>query len=158
MAQEGLRCIEVASLQLGDIDMLDWFIRVVGKGGHERYLPLSEETIRAIRDYLGEYPASSGTLIRSYVHPTDGIRPATIGNLVSECMKAAGVKGRRSERRSAHSLRHSAAQHILDHGATIEQVREILGHRDLSSTAIYLKRRHAVTELRSAMTGREYRR
>jgi integrase/recombinase XerC len=64
MVQEGLRCGEVAALQVGDIDFLDRTARTVGKGGHERFLPLSDETWRAIQEYLRERPATSGPLIR----------------------------------------------------------------------------------------------
>jgi hypothetical protein len=56
---------------------------VHGRGGHERLLPLSDETIsEALRVYLGEYPATVGPLIRSYIHPDRGMGPGTIGALV----------------------------------------------------------------------------
>jgi integrase/recombinase XerC len=67
MVQEGLRCGEVAALEVGDIDFNDRTARSWARVGTSRFLPLSEETWRALEAYLREYPATSGPLVRSYL-------------------------------------------------------------------------------------------
>jgi integrase/recombinase XerC len=154
MVQEGLRCCEVANLQLADIDFIDRTARVVGKGGHERLLPLTEETWNVLERYLDEQPLTAGPLIRSY-RTSGGLRADTISGLVG------GVDVRRRIKRwardgiSAHALRHSAATNMLRSGAHLRDVQAALGHASPSSTQRYLPT--VVNDLRTAMGGRRYR-
>ena len=82
MVQEGLRCVEVAGLEVGDVDPVNGTLIVVGKGGHQRMLPISDETARALRRYLFEHPAPSGPLIRSYQHQARAISAHYVSDLV----------------------------------------------------------------------------
>lgn len=158
MLQEGLRRKEVAELQVGDVDLANASVLVRGKGGSgqiTRVLPMSDETRAALNDYLTEHPASFGPLIRSYVRPDCGLTPHTVGELVSAWMAASGVKGAPGDGKSAHALRHSMANHMIDNGANVLEVQQALGHANLQTTQIYLRGR--VEDLRKAMGGRKYR-
>lgn len=157
MAQEGLRRAEVAAVQLGDVDLCNLTLQVRGKGGQGQVtaaVPLSVETARAIEDYLGEVGRVAGPLIRSKVHPDRGITPHTVGDLVTRWMADAGVKQAPRDGRSGHALRHSCANHMMDLGATTEQVQQALRHRSIRSTEVYTRGR--VEPLREVMAGRSY--
>lgn len=150
MAQEMLRAMEVAGLELGDIDFDDRLLIVRhGKGGHQRVLPVSDETLSAIRVYLGEHPARSGFLIRSYLDPAAPLRSRYLAALVSDAMHRAGID------ESGHALRHSGASDMLDRGANIRQVQIALGHASLGTTQRYLRWSDG-RDLRDAMGGRRY--
>lgn len=156
MVQEGLRCLEVANLEVGDVDEVNRTIVVVGKGGHQRMLPLSDETWGALRDYLNRYPTTAGPLVRSYAHPNRGLSPGYISSRVRKWMAEAGVKQRPRDRVAAHSLRHTAATDVLRKTGNVRLVQQMLGHTSLSSTQVYL--RTYPQELREAMAGRSYKR
>lgn len=157
MVQEGLRCKEVAGLQLGDIDTQAQTLIVVGKGGHQRMLPISEETGKAMRRYLLEYPASAGPLVRRYDEPARGLTAHYVGDLVRRWEKESGVKHRPRDGVGAHSLRHTAATDVLRaSGGNVVLVQQMLGHASLQTTQVYL--RTYPEDLRKAMEGRKYKR
>lgn len=147
--QQGLRACEVVNLQMGDIDPDDRIMVVNGKGGHQRVLPITEETWAAINRYLAEHPASAGPLVRSYNHPTRGITAHYVSRLVSAWMHDAGVQA------SGHALRHTAATDMLRGNAHLRDVQNALGHQSLATTQRYLP--FVVHDLREAMGGRSYR-
>jgi site-specific recombinase XerD len=152
----GLRCVEVARLQVTDYDPVAGTIRVVGKGMHERELPVPVETRAVIDRYLASVGGvMSGPLIRSSRIPSRGLSEATISTYVSRWMETAGLKVGRWDGRSAHALRHTCASDVLDVCGDLRVVQEMLGHAHLSSTAIYL-RRAGIGRLREAMDGRDY--
>jgi len=155
MVQEGLRCAEVAGLQLGDIDVNARTARIIGKGGHERMLPVSVETWTAKDTYLVEYPATSGPLVRSYKREWKGLSADRLSGLVSDWMSGAGIKRYNRDGVSAHALRHSCGTDMLHNGAHIRDVQHALGHAHLATTEIYLPL--IVNDLRDAMGGRSYR-
>jgi site-specific recombinase XerD len=155
MVQEGLRCVEVATLELGDVDRVDRAIRVVGKGGHHRVLPLSDETWCALDRYLNEQPSTAGPVIRNHKIAGAGIAADTISGMVARWMADAGIKRRRRDGTSAHALRHTAATDMLRAGAHLRDVQHALGHRHLATTETYLPL--VVHDLRDAMGGRSYR-
>lgn len=148
MVQEGLRCCEVAELQHGDIDLAERLVLIRGKGGHERVLPVTAETWRAINAYLTEHPSKVGPLIRSFSRPGRGIGAQHISVLVSEWMHEADVAA------TAHALRHTAATDMLRAGAHVRDVQHALGHQSLATTQKYLP--WIVGDLREAMDGRRY--
>lgn len=156
MVQEGLRRKEVVGLQVGDIDNQERTMLIRGKGGHERVLPISGETWRAMVTYMAEWPARSGPLIRSFRDGRSPIQAASVGRMVSEMMFVAGVKGAAGDGRSGHSLRHSMATEMLRRGAHIRDVQAALGHVTIVTTQRYLPL--VVNDLREAMGGRTYRR
>ena len=154
MVQQGLRCCEVSRLQLGDYDRLGGLMRVVGKGSHERVLPIVDETVRAVDAYLTEHPGSAGPLIRSYTDPHSGLAPATITKLVRVWIAAAGIKRARYDGVSAHAFRHTAGTDMLRGGAHVRDVQHALGHAHLVTTERYLPL--LVGTLGAAMGGRSY--
>lgn len=149
-----LRRIEVSRLKIEDWSRRDEVVRVTGKGGHERYVPVPKSAAAALDAYLTEWPATVGPLIRSY---TTGraLSVSTLSHYMAEWMTAAGVKHAARDGVSGHALRHTAATDVLDQCGDLRAVQELLGHAHLSSTSIYVGR-SMLNELRAAMEGRRY--
>lgn len=148
MAREGLRRAEVQRLTLEEIDMGGRLMLVHGKGSKDRWVPITDETATAIQRYLGEHPAASGPLVRSYQHPSRALSVDHIGLLVSRLMADVGIKERPHDGRSAHALRHTFAGAMLDNGADPRTLQSALGHQSLGSTWIYTRRRQNIAEIR----------
>lgn len=155
MQYEWLRIAEVARLQIGDVDMRERLLRVVGKGNKTREVALSQATTDAIEKYLVEWPASSGWLVRSFQSPRIGLSAPYVGQLVAGWMKDAGIKERPFDGRSAHALRHHAADEMMEASGDVRLVAEFLGHASLSTTTIYLRRRQVLGPMRAAMDARQ---
>lgn len=142
MAQLGLRCVELCRLELADISHEDRTVRIVGKGGWHRIMPVTLEASHALTGYLLERGLRHGPLL--------DVTPNHLSRLVSRWMAAAGVPG------TAHALRHSMATHLLRvGGADIKDVQAALGHQSLTSTSVYLPFSD-VERLRVVMEGRWY--
>lgn len=158
MVQEGLRCCEVARLEIADVDLSEGIMRVMGKGSRERWLPITSETQAAMRAYLATVtPRFSGPFLRKERGDTDSaMDPNYVSKLMTRLMNRAGVKGEARDGVSAHALRHTFASSLLDEGVDIEDVRLALGHSTLTSTAVYTKRNRASTRLRAVMDGRRF--
>ena len=133
----GLRVSELCSLDVGDVDLERGRIRAMGKGGREREVPLGEVAADAVRSYLRR--------ARSEIAPSDG-GPALFFNrrgkrLGSRDARAIVEKYRREilagRRVSPHTLRHSFATHLMEGGADIRAVQELLGHASLTTTQRY---------------------
>lgn len=156
MLDMGLRCVEVARLRVEDYDPTSKVLLVVGKGGHQRELPVVASTVRALDNYFAEVGVVGGPLVRSYNMPERGVGAQYISNLVVGWIADAGLKARKFDGRSAHALRHTAGSDVLEHSGDVKAVQEMLGHASLVTTEIYL--RHAgLARLRDAMSGRDYR-
>jgi site-specific recombinase XerC len=151
----GLRCCEISRLRVEDWDRSAEMIRVTGKGGNERELPVPEIALRHLRNYLIEHPASSGPLIRSYANPSESLQAKTLSKMIGGWMVEAGVKLSRFDGVSAHALRHTAATDVLNQCGDLRVVMEMLGHKNLSTTSIYLGRA-GLPKMRNAMEGRTY--
>lgn len=156
MAQEALRAAEVAGIRREDLDLSEWLVTVTGKGAKQRTVPISLETRDVLCRYLLSHPGPSGPLLRSEINPRKGIGAAYVSKLASKYMSEAGVKFAPYDGKSGHALRHSAASHMLENGADIREVGEMLGHASLTSTQIYLRRLRAAGPLRIAAAGRSY--
>lgn len=157
MAHIGLRCGDVARIRVEDVDTRRRSLHVRGKGGRgepTHWDPIPGEAWDELVGWLRTEGRSSGPLVCSY---TTGraLQPASISKLVGRWVRAAGLKQFPWDGRSAHSLRHSCAQHMLDAGADIRDVQHTLGHKSLRTTEGYL--RHEPPGLRAAMDGRRYR-
>jgi site-specific recombinase XerC len=152
----GLRCVEISRLRVEDWDRAGKTLRITGKSGHQRELPVPGLVQQALTNYMVGCPATTGPLIRSYVQRTKSLLPATISDLVASWMALAGVKVGPRDGVSAHALRHTCASDVLDECGDLRVVQEMLGHEHLSTTAIYL-RRAGIGKLRDAMEGRRYR-
>jgi site-specific recombinase XerC len=153
MLLAGLRRGEVIGVQLGDYDPGDTAggsLTVTGKGGHTRIIPVTDELARMIDGYLLERGRSAGPLILRN-DGTGGISNSRVGQLVRMYMEASGVKQRAGDGRAAHSLRHTLATRIAKVEPDLRVVQNVLGHRSLTSTQIYL--RHAeLGRVRDAMS------
>lgn len=146
----GLRRIEVARLDWGDVNLESRTMVVNGKNSDERELPLPA----TVYDALSTLPNRSGPVIRSQRHARP-MHVVWIGARVGHLMEAAGVRQFRQDGRSGHALRHTAASDVLDQCGDLRVVQEMLGHAHLTSTAIYLRRAN-LGKMREAMEGRSY--
>lgn len=157
MLQEGLRRVEVARMQMGDLDLNKRAVLVRGKGGQGRVtrrLPLQEETVAAIKAYLSEVGYAAGPFLRSKVVPTAGLSAATVGELIVKPFWESGVKQAAGDGKSGHALRHTCLTDMMDNGATTEEAQQTAGHASIRTTQQYTKGR--VENLRDAMDGRTY--
>ena len=133
----GLRLSELAELELARLDLLTDQVKVRGKGRKERIVPIGSKAINALRRYLlaRERVARRPAADRTAVFLNRNGRRLGVGTIQQRMHKlfdAAAGGGRR-----VHSLRHSFATHLMDAGADLRAVQELLGHASLSTTQIY---------------------
>lgn len=133
----GIRVSELVGLDLGDVDRERCTLRVIGKGNRERIVPLGLPALRAIERWLNEaraklanYSSGAALFLGSRGKRID---QRVVRDVVYEATEAIG----RDVRLGPHALRHSAATHLLEGGADLRTVQEILGHSSLSTTQIY---------------------
>lgn len=133
----GMRISELVGLNIDDFDFISGVAKVRGKGKKERLVPVGEHALTAIRAYLDKRKTRSLVL---YLNK-NGSRLTTRGtrNIVRKYIRLASL----SSGVTAHSLRHSFATHLLNRGADLRSVQELLGHAHLSTTQIYT---HLTTE------------
>ncbi len=132
----GMRVSELAGLDRSDIDFSRRLVRVTGKGNKQRMLPYGAQASKALDDWIrigrGEFETSQSpdALLLSSRGKRVGVRQlySLVANQLAET--STGKAG-------PHTLRHSAATHLLDHGADLRAVQEILGHASLATTQIY---------------------
>jgi integrase/recombinase XerC/integrase/recombinase XerD len=135
----GLRCEEIVNLDRGTLDREGERVRVVGKGGRERLLPVGEPALRALERYeakgrpaLEADPAEPALFLsKSGRRLSNSDVTRRLGLWVREAALAGGV--------SPHSLRHSFATHLLEGGADLRTIQELLGHSSISTTQIYTR-------------------
>jgi integrase/recombinase XerD len=137
----GLRISELVGLDLGDLDLHDGLVRVLGKGRKERVAPIGRSARAALGDYLTR---GRPELVRSQARAQPAVfLNARGGRLTRQgawlVVRAAGDRAGLTGRLFPHVLRHSCATHMLDHGADIRVVQELLGHASLSTTQVYTK-------------------
>lgn len=137
----GIRNSELVGLTIGDVDLLGEVAKVFGKGGRERYVPLGSYAVKAIEDYLDSRP---DTPLRDeapmFVNRfTERLSDRGVRKILQKNLARAGLPSSVTP----HTLRHSFATHLLDRGADLRAVQELLGHKNLSSTQIYT---HVSTE------------
>ena len=151
----GLRCCEVASLEMADWDRDDGSILVRGKAGHMRRLPVPDEVEAPLVEYLADRGYGPGPVIASRHAYRYGLSAAYLSALLGRWLTVAGVKERPGDGRSAHALRHTCASDVYKDSKDLRAVQEMLGHQNLNTTALYL--RHTdLRRLRVAMAGRRY--
>lgn len=130
----GLRVSELCSLKIYDVD--DNFVRVLGKGGKERLVPLGKNALTAVDHYLLHYRGLHDSekqpllFLSKLGRPMDRI---AIWRMIKFYGKLCGI----SKTISPHTLRHSFATHLLDNGADLRIIQEMLGHANISSTDRY---------------------
>jgi len=133
----GLRVSELLSLRLTDISLTAGYIRCKGKGNKERLVPLGEPAIRAVEGYLqGARQRLAGTDKSKILFLNARGRPMTRQGFW-QILKLWASQHGIEQNVFPHILRHSFATHLLDHGADLRSVQEMLGHADISTTQIY---------------------
>ncbi|MEA3493555.1 MAG: site-specific tyrosine recombinase XerD [Candidatus Margulisiibacteriota bacterium] len=132
----GMRASEIVGLDIADINLSVSFVRCLGKGSKERIVPINKVTLKAIKVYLEkgrlEFPQKDD---KALFLDKNGKRLGRQGlwYIIKKYVKKSGVKGKTSP----HTLRHSFATHLLEKGADLRSVQEMLGHADISTTQIY---------------------
>ena len=131
----GIRVSELCGLNLGDIDTSRNTLSVIGKGDRQRVVPLGIPAMKALQNYLsngrGEFLNNKSADAVFLGSRGKRIDQRTVREVVYEAMKAVGAT------MGPHGLRHSAATHLLEGGADLRTVQEILGHASLATTQIY---------------------
>ena len=134
----GLRVSELVGMNLDDLDLEDGLVRVRGKGKRERLAPLGSHAVKALRGWLRKRVLAKGQPKRNgspvFLNKF-GTRLSTrsVARMLEKYLKITGL----DLRTSPHTLRHSFATHLLDRGADIRSVQELLGHKSLVTTQIY---------------------
>jgi tyrosine recombinase XerC len=135
----GLRCEEIVSLDLEGVDFESEVVRVSGKGGKQRLLPMGEPAQRALERYLatGRPRLIRDPAERALFVSVRGRRlsPSDVRRRLDHWMREAALAGGISP----HSLRHSFATHLLEGGADLRAIQELLGHASISTTQIYTR-------------------
>ena len=132
----GLRVSELIDLTLGDLHINRRFINIVGKGNKERIIPLGEESAFALKEYLEKSRSKLKKDLGDIVFVNargSSISRIGVYKMLKQVAKEAGI----TKTVSPHTLRHSFASHLLEHGVDLRLVQELLGHEDVSTTQIY---------------------
>lgn len=133
----GIRISELINLKLNNIDFTDELIRVMGKGSKERIIPLGEEAIKYLKMYINQY---RNLILKTKT--SDDLFINNFGNKITRqgffkiIKKECAIHGI-EKNVSPHTLRHSFATHMLNNGADLRIIQELLGHSDISTTQIY---------------------
>jgi site-specific recombinase XerD len=138
----GLRVSELCGLRVEDIDWNEQLVRVRGKGKKERLVPIGEPALKAIRDYwnlLELKPSGQSPVFLSEKKKPTPIAPYVLQVRLKKHLATAGL----DPSLTPHKLRHSYATHLLDAGADLRSVQELLGHAHLVTTQVYT---HLTTE------------
>lgn len=137
----GLRISELVGLDLGALDLEDGYLRAFGKGAKERIVPVGRTAAEAITAWL---PARAELVTRNRRAHVDAVFVNAAGGRLTRqgCWKIVrrhGLRAGLGERLSPHVLRHSCATHMVDRGADLRVVQELLGHASVSTTQVYTK-------------------
>lgn len=130
----GLRCSELVGLDLSQLDLPERMIRVLGKGKKERIVPFGQEAKRALTAYIAVRAAGRPRTEALFVSRNGGrLTDRWVRRLVADRVRAVSI----AKRVSPHTLRHSFATHLLERGADLRSIQELLGHSSLSTTQRY---------------------
>jgi integrase/recombinase XerD len=133
----GIRVSELISIRLSDVNLSAGFLKCMGKGSKERIIPIGEVAQEALRAYLA---VGRNKLLRAHVtdalflnHLGEGMSRQGFWKILKKHAHTAGIL----KDITPHTLRHSFATHLLERGADLRAVQEMLGHADISTTQIY---------------------
>jgi site-specific recombinase XerD len=138
----GLRVSELSGLRAEDIDWTERLVRVRGKGRKERLVPIGEPALNAIQNYwrtVARPPAGASPVFLAQTRRPAPVSPRDLARRLKKYLALAGL----DPHLTPHKLRHSYATHLLDAGADLRSVQELLGHAHLITTQIYT---HLTTE------------
>lgn len=137
----GIRVSELVGLDVDDIDFISGVVKVFGKGSRERMVPIGEPALAALRKYVANRPEwaakDKGAVFLNRLGKR--LTDRSVRRVIDKHIRTCSFE----EKISPHSLRHSFATHLLDRGADLRSVQELLGHKNLSTTQIYT---HITTE------------
>lgn len=137
MYSSGLRISELINLKVVDVSLEDDIVRVFGKGSKERIVPIGDCAINALKKYIFVYRKD---LLKK--QSSDYLFLSSLGRKMSrqaffKIIKAIALEKNIKSEISPHTLRHSFATHMLNYGADLRSIQELLGHSDISTTQIY---------------------
>lgn len=137
MYATGLRISEVITLEFKNIDYDECIVRVIGKGSKERIVPINDYAIKYLKDYIDNYrPELVKNEINNYIFLNNHGRMLTRQGIFKMIKSYASLKGIKKTI-GPHTLRHTFATHLLENGADLRVIQELLGHSDISTTQIY---------------------
>jgi integrase/recombinase XerC len=134
--QTGIRRNELIHLKESDVDKSSGIIKVLGKGNKERFIPVSNQLLKMIEEYISEKKKELSEPVEDFLlvnQKGKKLDPKYIYNIVKQNLSKVST----NERKSPHILRHSFATHLTNNGAEINAIKELLGHSSLASTQIY---------------------
>jgi len=137
----GIRVAELAGLNMSDIDFDQRLVRVIGKGDKERIVPIGRKALKSVKDYLEaiipwrkKIRDSETKSVPIFINYRGGrLSTRSIGSIIKRYVRGCGLMANITP----HSLRHTFATHLLDGGADLRSVQELLGHVSLSTTQRY---------------------
>ena len=132
----GLRVSEAVGLRISDVYLEEGFVRIIGKGDKQRIVPLGAPAADAIRNYLEGRVAPADTASEDLLFLNrfgKSLSRVSMFNMIKAQALAAGVR----KEISPHTFRHSFATHLIEHGADLRVVQEMLGHESILTTEIY---------------------
>lgn len=130
----GIRANEAATMRECDVDLRDNVVRVVGKGGRQRAVPLNAEVART----LAQYREARGRTLPDALFFRSRRGGGTSRHVIYERVRTHAQKARLELKMSPHKLRHTFATHLVKRGVQLITIRDLLGHRTISSTQVYL--------------------
>jgi integrase/recombinase XerD len=135
----GLRVSELIDLKLSDLFFKEGFIKVTGKGNKQRFVPIGEVT----QQYISEYIRNSRTLVPLKKKASDVLFLNRRGNILTRAMiftiiKNLAIVADIQKNISPHTFRHSFATHLLENGADLRAIQQMLGHESITTTEIYM--------------------
>src|SRR6266487_3345822 len=130
----GIRVSELISLKEKQVDGNYSQLKVLGKGNKERIIPVSKELLKELKDYVAQKPAKLEGIAEVFVNGKGKpLYPKYVYNIVKKYLSAVTT----IEKKSPHILRHTFATHLMNNGADLNAVKELLGHSSLAATQIY---------------------
>lgn len=137
MYSTGCRVSELCSLKISDIDLIEEFVRLQGKGSKQRIVPIGSQLLINLNKYL-ELRNSNPKIKSSYLFLSKNLKKID-RTAVFRLIKTTGLQVGINSKIYPHTLRHSAATHMLEGGCDLRTVQEFLGHSSVSTTQIYTK-------------------
>ncbi len=136
----GMRVSELTGINIDNVDFIAEAVKLYGKGKKERLIPIGKEALGAIRRYRNKLPNKFSSKEALFLNKRGGrLSDLSVRRIVNKYIQTVSKKGNISP----HTLRHSFATHLLNRGADLRAVQELLGHANLSTTQIYT---HITTE------------